>query len=256
MDWASSLLPVESPCCQIATLRWIVRLCEKPPCCNACCPAAAAAFPESHFDRLEALQPVWAPYYVVRLDVSTVDAVPPRHPTELLPLPRLQIHKIMAGLLDQHQLAGTDEALKMAEQMAGYFCGRRVVAGVVLASLLLDLSMTFEYICFACHLHAGRSACERIRGWTTGLKSLENEFGGMNEVSKETVTTKSTRIPVNLATFQMLQVLYNLYAATGDDHLAGCAHWFDKPIFYRPLIEGKDPLPGLHANTHLAQVNA
>lgn len=26
----------------------------------------AAAFPESHFDRLEALQPVWVPYYVVR----------------------------------------------------------------------------------------------------------------------------------------------------------------------------------------------
>ena len=25
-----------------------------------------SAFPMSHFDRLEALQPVWAPYYVVR----------------------------------------------------------------------------------------------------------------------------------------------------------------------------------------------
>lgn len=25
-----------------------------------------SAFPTSHFDRLEALQPVWAPYYVVR----------------------------------------------------------------------------------------------------------------------------------------------------------------------------------------------
>ena len=24
-----------------------------------------SAFPEEHFDRLEALQPVWAPYYVV-----------------------------------------------------------------------------------------------------------------------------------------------------------------------------------------------
>ena len=44
---------------------------------------------------------------------------------------RLQIHKIMAGLLDQHQLAGTDEALKMAEQMASYFCGRWCLTGLV-----------------------------------------------------------------------------------------------------------------------------
>ncbi|KDD72907.1 hypothetical protein H632_c2751p0, partial [Helicosporidium sp. ATCC 50920] len=28
-----------------------------------------SAFPPSHFDRLEALQPVWAPYYVVGVDV-------------------------------------------------------------------------------------------------------------------------------------------------------------------------------------------
>ena len=35
---------------------------------------------------------------------------------------------------------------------------------------------------------------------------------------------------------------------------AECAHWFDKPAFYRPLVEGADPLPTLHANTHLAQV--
>ncbi|EFN58808.1 hypothetical protein CHLNCDRAFT_56904 [Chlorella variabilis] len=132
-----------------------------------------SAFPESHFDRLEALQPVWAPYYV--------------------------IHKIMAGLLDQHQLAGTDEALKMAEQMASYFCGR----------------------------------AQRVRennGEDYWYRCLENEFGGMNEV------------------------LYNLFAVTADDHHAECAHWFDKPVFYRPLVEGTDPLPGLHANTHLAQV--
>lgn len=35
---------------------------------------------------------------------------------------------------------------------------------------------------------------------------------------------------------------------------AECAHWFDKPAFMRPLVEGGDPLPGLHANTHMAQV--
>ena len=43
-----------------------------------------SAFPKEHFDRLEALQPVWAPYYVV--------------------------HKIMAGLIDQHTLVSTPQA--------------------------------------------------------------------------------------------------------------------------------------------------
>lgn len=41
---------------------------------------------------------MWAPYYV--------------------------IHKIMAGFLDQHQLAGTEGALQAVEWMADYFCGR------------------------------------------------------------------------------------------------------------------------------------
>lgn len=30
----------------------------------------------------------------------------------------------MAGLLDQHQMGGQGEALKMVELMAAYFCGR------------------------------------------------------------------------------------------------------------------------------------
>jgi DUF1680 family protein len=57
-----------------------------------------AAFPQEHFDRLEALQPVWVPYYVV--------------------------HKLLQGLIDQHSLAGQEQALGMAEGMASYFCGR------------------------------------------------------------------------------------------------------------------------------------
>ncbi len=28
---------------------------------------------------------------------------------------------------------------------------------------------------------------------------------------------------------------------------------FDKPVFFDPLVRGSDPLPNLHANTHLAQ---
>lgn len=57
-----------------------------------------SAFPSSHFDRLEALEPVWAPYYV--------------------------IHKLLAGLIDQHILAATSGSLKAAEKLADYFCQR------------------------------------------------------------------------------------------------------------------------------------
>ncbi|XP_076933891.1 uncharacterized protein LOC143599956 [Bidens hawaiensis] len=57
-----------------------------------------SAFPTEFFDRLEAIKPVWAPYYT--------------------------IHKIMAGLVDQYVLAGNDQALKMVTQMADYFNNR------------------------------------------------------------------------------------------------------------------------------------
>ncbi|EFN57261.1 hypothetical protein CHLNCDRAFT_143813 [Chlorella variabilis] len=125
-----------------------------------------SAFPESHFDRLEALQPV---------------------------------HKILAGLLDQHRLVGTAGALGAARRMASHFCAR--VRAVVAAN--------------------GTDHWHRV---------LEVEFGGMNEA------------------------LYNLYAITKSPEHAECAHFFDKPAFFRPLAEGRDPLPGLHANTHMAQV--
>ncbi|MFW6163291.1 MAG: beta-L-arabinofuranosidase domain-containing protein, partial [Planctomycetota bacterium] len=54
-----------------------------------------AAFPESFFDRLEAGKRVWVPYYT--------------------------IHKIMAGLLDMHQLCGNEQALQVLKRMAPYF---------------------------------------------------------------------------------------------------------------------------------------
>eukprot|EP00887_Chlorella_sp_A99_P003672 scaffold7.g3672.t1 len=133
-----------------------------------------SAFPPSFFDRLEALQPVWAPYYVV--------------------------HKILAGLLDQHQLLDSAQALQGAQGMAQYFCGR--VAHVLKAN--------------------GTSHWHQV---------LENEFGGMNDA------------------------LYRLHGITGDPAHAHCAAWFDKPAFFEPLVKGDDPLPSLHANTHLAQAS-
>ncbi|XP_056682376.1 uncharacterized protein [Spinacia oleracea] len=54
-----------------------------------------SAFPPELFDRFEAVQHVWAPYYT--------------------------IHKIMAGLLDQYNYAKNTQALQMVTSMANYF---------------------------------------------------------------------------------------------------------------------------------------
>jgi hypothetical protein len=51
-----------------------------------------SAFPEEFFDRLRAGRPVWAPFYT--------------------------LHKIMAGLLDQHRLTGNTQALSVLRGMA------------------------------------------------------------------------------------------------------------------------------------------
>jgi len=48
--------------------------------------------------------------------------------------------------------------------------------------------------------------------------------------------------------------MYRLYRLTGEPEFAVAAARFDKPAFWAPLLAGADPLPGLHANTHLAQV--
>jgi uncharacterized protein len=58
-----------------------------------------SAFPESYFDRLEAGQRIWSPYYM--------------------------IHKIMAGLIDQHELAGDAPALEVAARL-GDWVGWRI----------------------------------------------------------------------------------------------------------------------------------
>ncbi|GAB3979822.1 hypothetical protein GCM10027615_57040 [Plantactinospora veratri] len=53
-----------------------------------------SAYPESFIDRVEARQQVWAPYYT--------------------------LHKIMAGLLDMHLLAGNAQALDVLTRMAAW----------------------------------------------------------------------------------------------------------------------------------------
>src|SRR5215469_994835 len=56
-----------------------------------------SAFPIDFFDRLRERQKVWAPFYT--------------------------LHKIMAGLLDMYVYCGNEEALDMAQNMAGWVAG-------------------------------------------------------------------------------------------------------------------------------------
>jgi DUF1680 family protein len=56
------------------------------------------AFPETHFDRLERGENVWAPYYV--------------------------FHKLLAGMIDQYNYTGNPLALEIAEKLAQWVKGR------------------------------------------------------------------------------------------------------------------------------------
>lgn len=66
-----------------------------------------------------------------------------------------------------------------------------------------------------------------IRAWD---RVLEIEFGGMAEV------------------------LYNLYALTGDPDHRDLAHAFDRAAFLGPLALEHDNLSGIHANTHIPEI--
>ncbi|KAF3321394.1 Non-reducing end [Carex littledalei] len=67
-------------------------------CQNAIGTGYLSAFSDEFFDRFEAIEPVWAPYYT--------------------------IHKIMQGLLDQYTYAKNYKALEMVKWMAEYFANR------------------------------------------------------------------------------------------------------------------------------------
>ena len=49
--------------------------------------------------------------------------------------------------------------------------------------------------------------------------------------------------------------MYRLYRITKDPNHLRFAAMFDKPNFWEPMAQGNDVLPGLHANTHLAQAS-
>jgi hypothetical protein len=125
-----------------------------------------SAFPESFIDRVEALQPVWAPWYT--------------------------LHKLYAGLLDAYRLAGNAQALEVLTRAA-------------------------DWVAF------------RVNRLTPGQmqKSLQTEFGGMNDV------------------------LASLHATTGDPRHLALARAFDHAAVFDPLARGEDTLNGLHANTQV-----
>jgi DUF1680 family protein len=75
-------------------------------------PGYLSAFPESYFDRLEAGRPIWAPYYL--------------------------IHKYLAGMIDQYQLAGDDQALDVAVRLADWVDWRTARLSYVQMQMVLD----------------------------------------------------------------------------------------------------------------------
>lgn len=140
--------------------------------CQAASPGAGynrgylSAFPESFIDRVEKGQPVWAPWYT--------------------------LHKLYAGLLDAHRLAGNAQALSVLEQAADWVAFR-----------------------------VSRLTRDEMQ------KSLQTEFGGMNDV------------------------LAALYATTGDPRHLALARAFDHAAVFDSLERGEDALDGLHANTQV-----
>jgi uncharacterized protein len=129
-----------------------------------------SAFPESHWDRVEAAEPNWAQYYTM--------------------------HKIMAGLLDQYEHCDNPKALAVLEGLVDYFKDR------------LDKLSSHQM--------------DKVLGVT--------EEGGIAEV------------------------LWNLFAVTGNPDHRALAMKFEKNAFLGPLALEHDNLSGLHGNTHIPLV--
>jgi len=122
-------------------------------------PGYLSAFPEVFFDWLEAGQPVWSPYYM--------------------------IHKYLAGMIDQYQLAGDAQALDVATKLADWVDWR---------TARLSYAQT--------------------------QMTLQNEFGGLPEALANLYTiTGRERYLAAAQRFYHAQVLDPL--ADGTDQLAG-----------------------------------
>ena len=118
-----------------------------------------SAYPEEFFDRVDAGKPVWAPYYT--------------------------LHKIMAGLLDAHQLCGNQQALAVLVKMA-------------------------EWLKF----RVDRLSPEQMQ------RALGNEHGGMNEVLANLYAVTGNRDHLRLAIAFNHRFVFDPLAR-GEDKLNG-----------------------------------
>lgn len=118
-----------------------------------------SAFPEEFIDRVESAPPIWAPYYT--------------------------LHKIAAGLLDQHRLCGNEQALAVLTRFAAW-----------------------------CHARNRRLSDSHRQ------QMLRTEFGGMNEVFADLYGVTGEAEHLELARMFDHEVIYAPLAA-GRDALAG-----------------------------------
>ncbi|HWI59158.1 MAG TPA: beta-L-arabinofuranosidase domain-containing protein, partial [Bacillota bacterium] len=132
------------------------------------------------------------PGYLSAFPESFIDRVEAR---QSVWAPWYTLHKIYAGLLDTYQLCGNPQALEVLARAADWIQYR------------VD------------HLSEAQMQ-----------KSLDTEFGGMNEV------------------------LANLYAVTGNPQHLRLARAFDHQRLFEPLAQREDRLDGLHANTQIPKM--
>jgi hypothetical protein len=118
---------------------------------------------------------------------------------------------------------------------APYYTVHKIMAGLFDAHQLCGNTQALEMDNKMAAYFAGRLAklpdgqIDRIFH-TTG-RGPGTEFGGMSEV------------------------LHDLYSVTGDPAQLKLANLFDRDWLAAPLAAGDDPLAGLHANTHIPQVD-
>jgi DUF1680 family protein len=156
---------------------------------------------------------------------------------------RADARAVVAGLAACQRAAGTgwisafpEEFLERVESgrpvWAPYYTLHKILAGLIAMHARLGDREALE---------VARGLAERIGERCARLddaamqRMLGNEFGGMHE-----------------ALLDLAAALPEPEAAARIAELAGR---FQKRSFLQPLADGGDPLPGLHANTHLAQIH-
>ena len=157
----------------------------------------------------------------------------------------MQIHKVIAGLLDAYAFTENQLALDMVVREADHF--------------------------MAYHDHV-----VEINGTAHWVKMLDNEFGGMAETLFKlydiTGDRQHWRYPSSSRSLPCFPARACMPDKAVGDPCIGVAaanytsnllkscevlrlgEAFIKPSFYGPLVQDEDLLGGLHANTHLAQV--